>query len=102
MGAITRLPWYLFGLRQSTHGLYGRVNGRLQEDLSQGGPSSTPVPVVSPFQPMPPQEALQHTGTFVSVSYRVIDHFFWVFVCTKFGLCPPRRAYVSPSPLEVL
>ena len=39
MGAITRLPWYLFGLRQSTHGLYGRVHGRLQEDLQQGGPS---------------------------------------------------------------
>ena len=37
-----------------------QVNGKLQEGLRQGGPSSAPIPVVSPCQPTPPQEALQH------------------------------------------
>ena len=56
-------PWYLFGLRRPSpgaYGLYGRVNGKLQEDLWQGGPSSAPIPVVSLCQPTRPQKALQH------------------------------------------
>ena len=44
---------------------YDRVNGELQEGLHQEGPllpdaASVPVPVVSPCQPMPPPETLQH------------------------------------------
>ena len=49
----------------SSPGVYRRVNGKLQECLRQGGPSqpaaaSAPIPAVSPCQPTPPQEALQH------------------------------------------
>ena len=49
----------------SSPGVYCRVNGELQECLNQGGPSqpaaaSAPIPVVSPCQPTPPQEAPQH------------------------------------------
>ena len=46
------------------YGRYGRVNGGLQEGLHQGGPSRTAAasvfPVVSPCQPMTPQETLWH------------------------------------------
>ena len=34
--------------------LYGKVNGELQEGLYQGGPSSAPIPLVSPCQLTPP------------------------------------------------
>ena len=61
-------PSLLFGLRQHCPGvyrLYGRVKDDLQEGLCQGGPSQTAtasafIPVVSPWQPTPPQETLQH------------------------------------------
>ena len=48
-------------VRPEVYGHYGRVNGGLQEGLHQGGPSRTaaasvPFPVVSPCQPMTPQE----------------------------------------------
>ena len=42
----------LFGLRQHSpevYSLYGRVNGEPQGGLHQGGPSSPPVPVASPW-----------------------------------------------------
>ena len=36
------------------------MNEELQEGLSQGRPSSAPIPVVGPCWPIPPQEPLQH------------------------------------------
>ena len=50
-------PWGLYG--------HGRVNGDLQEYLSQGAASRTaadsaPIPAVSPCEPTPPQETLDH------------------------------------------
>ena len=66
MGGDALPPWF-FGLRWPSlgvYGLYGRVNGDLQEGLHQGGLSRTaasaPVPVMSPCPPTPPQETLQH------------------------------------------
>ena len=42
------------------YGLYGRDNGDLQEELSQGtAAESALVPVASNCQPTPPQETLQ-------------------------------------------
>ena len=105
------LHWQLVGLRQSSprvHGRYGRVNGGLQEGLHQGGTSRTaaasaPSSVVSPCQPMPPQETLQTlAGSFGSVSYGVTALFLWVLVCVRFCLCTPRMESLSPRPVEVL
>jgi len=49
-----------------------------------------PVPVVSPCQPTPPQEASNMTGCGCAVSYEVTAPLFWVLVHPKFCLCPPR------------
>ena len=65
MSGVALPPWQLFGLRQTSPGLYSTVNGDLQKGLHQGRPSQTvativPNPVVSPCQSMPPQDTLQH------------------------------------------
>ena len=70
--------------------LYGRVNGEL-ECLHQGGPSSAPVPVVSPCPTHastvgPPTLA----GSFGSASCGVTASLLWVLVRAKFCLCPLR------------
>ena len=60
--------WALFGLRDpalGSAGLYGKVNGNLQEGLCQGGTfpgccGQGPVPRLSSCWPAPAQEALQH------------------------------------------
>ena len=71
-------------------GLYGRLNGELQETLCQGGPSSAPVPVVSPCRSTLPQEALPTlVGSFGSVSSVVTAPVLWVLVHAKFCLCLP-------------
>ena len=51
MGGVSIPSWQLFSLRwpsPGVYGLYGRINGELQEDVCQGRPSSAPIPVVSP------------------------------------------------------
>ena len=62
MGGVALPPCWVFGLRWPSSGvcgLYGRVNGDLQEDLHQRVPSSiaaasVPVAEVSPCWPPPP------------------------------------------------
>ena len=49
-----------------------------------------PVPVVSPCQPTPLQEASNMTGCCCAVSYEVTAPLFWVLVHPQFCLCPPR------------
>ena len=53
------------GTQARVYGLYGRVNGDLQEGVHQAGLSQpaaaiAAVPVMIPCQTMHPQEALQH------------------------------------------
>ena len=68
MGGAALPPWALFGLRDpalGSAGLYGKVNGDLQEGLCQGGTfpgccGQGPVPRLSSCWPAPAQEALQH------------------------------------------
>ena len=80
---------------------YGRGNGDLlQKDLCQ--PAMPPrTAVVSVWDPVAghPQlrrRLLNTQGKPGSVSCGVTAPFYWVLVCTRFSLCPPR---VSDSPV---
>ena len=51
-----------------------------------------------PYSRPPPthtstRDSWTHTGTSESVSYGVTAPFFWVLVCTRFFLCPPRVCF---------
>ena len=88
-------PWGLW--------LYGRVNGELQEGLHQGGPSSTPIPVMSPADPHLHRRPSNTRRQFwVSL--------LWGHCCSSLGLgacnilfvLSKTTVLVSPSTLEVL
>ena len=89
---------FLLLLSALSDGLYGRVNGKLPEDLLQGGPSSSPVHPCGESLPTnasrggPPTLA----GIFGSVSCGVTAPLLWVLVCTEFCLCPPRLESLFP------
>ena len=88
----------MFGLGHPSPGvyrLYGRINGELQEALRQGGPSSAPIPAVSPSDPHLPRRP--SNTSFGSVSGGVTAALLWVFVCSKFCLCPQRLESVFPQ-----
>ena len=82
-----------------------KVNGELKEGLRQGGPFRTsccqcPGLCGEPFPTHastgdPPTLA----GHFGSVCCGVTAPFFWVFVCTRFCLCPPRLESLFPPVL---
>ena len=95
----------MFGLRQPSsgvHGLYGRVNGDLQEDLYQGGTSQDsccqcPHPCDEP----PPTRTSTGDpptpgGRSGSVACGVTAPFPWFFVHTKFCLCSPGVRSLFP------
>ena len=92
---------FLLLLSALSDGLYGRVNGKLPEDLLQGGPSSSPVHPCGESLPTnasrggPPTLA----GIFGSVSCGVTAPLLWVLVCTEFCLCPPRLESLFPPVL---
>ena len=87
------VPSLLFDLRP----IYGEGN----ED--NGPPSKGPMQtllhtVPQPYSRPPPthtstRDSWTHTGTSESVSYGVTAPFFWVLVCTRFFLCPPRVCF---------
>ena len=98
------LPGSFFGLRRPSplvFGLCGLVNGDLQEDLCQRGPSQTaaassPIPVVSPCQPTPPRETLQQQQ--VLVQYPWSHCSFPLSLGAHRALFVPSKTGVSVSP----
>ena len=94
MGGISLPPWYLFALVNLALGSAGSVVGLMANSkrvLCQGGPSSAPIPVVSPCPSHastggPPTLA----GSFGSASCGVTASLLWVLVDAEFCLCPLR------------
>ena len=85
---------------ESDSGLYGRVNGDLQEDLHQRPPPRTAAAIVliptvnhSWTTGDPPTLA----GGSGSVSYGITVPLHWVLACTRFYLCPSGMESMFPS-----
>ena len=100
---------YIFGLRQSSpevYGLCGRVNGDLQEDLSQG----TPPELLLPVLPSPQQATADphlhkrpsntHRQVWLSLLWAHCS-FPQVLACTRFYLSPFQNLNLCfPQPCE--
>ena len=97
------LPGSFFDLRRPNpqiYGLYGQVNGKLQEGLCQGGPSGAPRTCGMPLQAHAfTGGRLILAGSFGLVSCGVTAPLLWVLVHAQFCLCPPKLESIFPSPL---
>ena len=103
MIGVALCPWYLFVLRRPSpgvYGLYGRVNGKLQEDLWPGGSFQCPHPCGAPLLTHASTEGPPTlAGSFGSVSCGVTAPLRWVLMQAKFCLCPPTLESLFPSVL---
>ena len=103
MIGVALCPWYLFVLRRPSpgvYGLYGRVNGKLQEDLWPGGSFQCPHPCGAPLLTHASTEGPPTlAGSFGSVPFGVTAPFPCVLVHARFCLCPLRLESLFPRVL---
>ena len=112
MGGVALPPWELFGLRWPSPGVFrfcGRVNGDLQEDLSQGGTFSNYC-CQCPCSCGESLQTLTATGDPPNTSRWFWFSLLWghcsfplgLGVCKILFVPPMTRVSVYPSPVEVL